>query len=171
MAPDHISEYGELAAQAAAASSLETEIERSIATLHIPRLQLQVPKAESGGAAVASGIFSAIAERPITVLDLGAPTAEALAAATRLGLSLRLLQLIGNDDIGSGTSESSLPILTPDEIAVEEAIRRYTGFSRRQYQSPFFSAHGLVTIDPMTGGRLVSTHSFPLEKWHIAYRF
>jgi hypothetical protein len=151
----------------------EAALDYVIAALHPSRFDAVGPNIDCELLDQQTNILEILLGQPITLIDLGALTTDAIACAARLGLSLPILKAIGSDEIGSGTDESFGPVLTPEELADEDTIRRYSGFTRRRYQSSFFTAHGFVTIDPLSGNRLISTHSFLLnsDQWHIAYRF
>jgi hypothetical protein len=109
---------------------------------------------------------------PPYVVDLAAISPEAKQFAAALGLSLGILLAICNDEVGFGADGGVSFRLTAEEIEAESKIRDESGqFHLSGYLHPFFEASGLVSVDPFTGDRLVSTHSFVFDHLHIAYRF
>lgn len=106
------------------------------------------------------------------VIDVEHLTPQAEELIGRWGLSLPILLLIGRDQVGFGAEGGLEPPISDQEALFDSALRRVTkDFGRRYYQNPFFQAGGLVTLDPFTGQRLVSTHSFVFDALHIAYHF
>ena len=118
----------------------------------------------------------AVAERfrqhvPMTI-DLEAPDDAAQDLAGRCGLRLDLLRVIAEDRVGFAADGAREPAITPEEVEFDRLLLQVTPtFRRRRYQHGFFQAGGLVTLDPFTGARLVSTQSFPFNPLHIAFRF
>ena len=106
------------------------------------------------------------------IIDLGALTPDMVALAAAWGVSIPILLAICNDQIGFAADGAAFPRRTQDELrAGAEILRDTEMFGFRNHQPAFFQAGGLVSIDPFSGQRLVSTHSFPFEAHHIAYRF
>lgn len=107
------------------------------------------------------------------IIDLSALTPEMRSFAANSGISLTALDAIFSDAVGFGTDGGVMPRWSAEEIAHAEAVRLATGgtYGTRSYLQPFFQAGGLVAIDPLSGRRCVSTHSFLFDNVHIAYRF
>jgi hypothetical protein len=107
------------------------------------------------------------------VIDLSSLTPEMKLFADSVGMSLTAFDAIFTDMVGFGTEGGVKPRANDVETAHVEAIRSATGgtYGTRAYLQPFFQAGGLVAVDPFTGRRCVSTHSFLFDNLHIAYRF
>ena len=108
----------------------------------------------------------------LTQIDLRRMDPEMQAAAARFGLSLPLLALIAQEAVGYAAPDPKDHTISAEEHAFTEQLYRVTRtYVRRFYMHPFMQAKGMVTLDPFTGERLVSTHAFPSDALHILYRF
>jgi energy-converting hydrogenase Eha subunit A len=164
--------YSRAAEEGRQQQSAEAGFSRFIAAIHPVE-----PRASRAAILHFGGSFEWVRQSAIfptlNVIDLGEITPQAKEFAGRHGLSIAILAAICKEEVGFAGKGARRPVWTAEDYVAADVIRKGTGenIQFRSYPHAFLQAGGFVTIDPFTGERLVSTHSFVMHDTHIAYRF